>query len=101
MVDVVVRLSDTTLIDFPKTAPAKTEIYPNPTKDKLTVLFIKDKEPLQIRLSDFSGRILFVKNNLQGLTFYDLQTDLHCGKGIFFLHVVYSDRKDVLKFIKL
>ena len=101
MIDVVVRLSDSNSVDSPHVTRMKTEIFPNPTKDELTVCFIENKYPVQLRLSDLSGRILFVENNLHELSSYVLQTNLFCEKGIFFLHVVYSDHKEVLKFIKL
>jgi hypothetical protein len=101
MVNAVVRFSGLDSTDQVYAAQAKTEIYPNPTKNELTVLFIENKYPVQLRLTDLSGRVLFVKNNLSGLPSYILQTSLFCEKGIFFLHIIYSDRTDVLKFIKL
>jgi len=101
MVSAVVRPSGSNTTNPLYGAQAKTEIFPNPTKDELTVFFADDKYPVQLRLSDLSGRVLFVGNNLQGLSSYTLQTNLFCEKGIFFLHVIYSDRTDVLKFIKL
>ena len=101
MVDVVVRFSDSSSVDPPHIMQTKTQIFPNPTKNELTVRFIEGKYPVQLRLSDLSGRTLFVENNLHGLSSYTLQTDSFCGKGVFFLHIIYSDRKDVLKFVKL
>jgi hypothetical protein len=101
MVDAVVRLSDSNSVSQLYATRAKTEIFPNPVKNELTVRFIENKYPVQLRLSDLSGRILFVENNLQESSSYALQTNLLCEKGIFFLHVIYSDRTDVLKFIKL
>ncbi len=81
--------------------PEKTKIFPNPTKNELTICFAEGKHPVQFSIFDLSGRILFTENNLHGLSSYLLQTNSFCKRGIFFLHVVYSDRTDVLKFIKL
>jgi len=80
---------------------AKTEIFPNPTQNELTVRFAEANYPVQLRLSDPSGRILFVENDLHGHASYTLQTNSFCERGIFFLHIVYPDRTEVLKFIKL
>ncbi len=103
MIDAVVRLSSPSGLNTVEriSVREKTEIFPNPTKNELALRFAKDKYPVQFSLCDLSGRILFTENNLHGLSSYLLQTNLFCEKGIFFLHVVYSDRTDTLKFIKL
>jgi len=101
MISAVVRFSGLDSTDQVYTAHTKTEIFPNPTKNELTIRFIENKYPVQLRISDLSGRTLFVENNLQGLSSHILQTNLFCDRGVFFLHVIYSDRTDVLKFIKL
>ena len=101
MVNAVVRFSGLDSMDQVYVAQTKTEIYPNPTKNELTVRFIENRDPVQLRLSDLSGRTLFVENNLRGLSSYVLRTNQFCERGVFFLHVIYSDRIDVLKFIKL
>ncbi len=101
MVDAVVRPSNSNSTGQAYDTQVKTEIFPNPTQNELTVRFAKDNHPVQLRLSDLSGRILFVENNLHGRSSYTLHTNSFCESGIFLLHVVYSDRTEVLKFVKL
>ncbi|MDR1729394.1 MAG: T9SS type A sorting domain-containing protein [Prevotellaceae bacterium] len=101
MVDAVVRPSDANSTGQFDTISKKTEIFPNPTQNELTVRFPEGNYPVQLRLSDLSGRILFIEDNLHGRFPYTLFTNSFCENGIFFLHIVYPDRTEALKFVKL
>ncbi len=73
---------------IPETATVKRSfnLYPNPVKDQLSLIFTDDIEPESVELYDLSSRLVGTKRN--GLESIDISS---IPAGIYILHVTLKD----------
>jgi len=79
---------------------AKVYLSPNPTKDKITVVFLEKIMPKKIVISDNKGKIVksFAANNNSSYRFEFNIEDL--AEGLYFISFTQEDKTVTKKFIK-
>ncbi len=73
-------------------------LYPNPAKDYVIVELEDNNEPVDLNLLDMHGRVIKSYYNLHSSTVRVSTAML--PKGIYFIEVILSNKRAVLKFIK-
>ena len=86
-------------IGIKPTPKQSVTLYPNPTKDVVTITFTQPVESAYIRIVSINGQTISEKRNVKGTqeNFYLTEIPL----GVFFIEVVEKDKITRAKIIKL
>jgi hypothetical protein len=84
--DPVISTSNYTINDYDFT------IYPNPASDYLIIKSNNQLPILKISLIDLSGRIIFVTNNLQTESLFQINTSSYNLKGLIIVEIISSGK---------
>ena len=74
-----------------------TLVYPNPSNGKYTIDLGEIINKVDLTVTDVYGRLV-EKKNISSTQLFDIE--INQAAGIYFIHLMYDDKKDIVKVIK-